>query len=133
MCTGEHGPSYAHCRLLEVAYKGQRSSEAVHTGDYKHNNGTGGAPVYPGIKVNDDRYSSPLIPGIVWATHDTDDGSKLSQFSITTGTCEAREFKYQRVFGLVEQGLDIVRAATEVDDITNVEIVDCGIVLPFTC
>ncbi|KAK7068290.1 hypothetical protein SK128_009338 [Halocaridina rubra] len=129
LCTGHLGPSYALTKFLSVKNKGHQTSERVEGGDYENNNGTGGAPLFAGLKVKDDIYERRKVVGRVTANHGVNDGPKSAQFRIYTGTKEGKTA--EGIYGHVQDGLDVVREAVKLNDVSKVTIVDCGVVLPF--
>ncbi|XP_069193072.1 uncharacterized protein [Procambarus clarkii] len=123
LCTGQRGPSYLNTKLLWVRAKG-RPRECVYGGDYESNDGRGGAPLLPHMEG---QYPESGRAGAVccrWL------GSvRSAQFAITTKDRQDGH-QYSGVFGEVVSGLDVVRAAVNHSDVTEVTVVDCGVVLP---
>nr|XP_053650375.1 uncharacterized protein LOC128700925 [Cherax quadricarinatus] len=127
LCTGQQkqsGSSYLNTKLLWVWNKGQ-PGEFVGGGDYQYNNGEGGAPLLP--HQLDHRYQKSGSAGAVWSRYDPC-SNKSSQFCIITRD-HTSGLKWSGVFGKVVSGLDVVRAAVNHSDITEVTVVDCGVVL----
>ncbi|KAG7159292.1 Peptidyl-prolyl cis-trans isomerase cyp11-like [Homarus americanus] len=124
LCTGQRGPSYVNTRFLVV----ERGSfwERVVTGDYEHNNGKGGAAVHPevGMTKYEGLYSRGTVAGLWWGSDDT-----AAQFIIYTRVTS--EDSHPLMFGEVVSGLEVVQSTVKLSDITNVTVVDCGVVLPF--
>ncbi|XP_069937134.1 uncharacterized protein [Cherax quadricarinatus] len=125
LCTGQHsGSSYLNTKLLKVGYKGE-PWETVSGGDYQYNNGEGGAPLLS--QQDDHQYQKSRSAGAVGSPRLL--GSDQSaQFYITTRD-RTDVILFPRVFGKVVKGLDVVRAAVNHSDITEVTVVDCGVVL----
>ncbi|XP_045610529.2 uncharacterized protein [Procambarus clarkii] len=123
LCTGQRGPSYLNTKLLWVRAKG-RSGECVDGGDYESNDGEGGAPLLPNLEG---RYPASGRAGAVWCRWL--DSVWSAQFAITTRDRRGGR-QWSHVFGEVESGLGVVRAAVNHSDITEVTVVDCGVVLP---
>ncbi|XP_069161667.1 uncharacterized protein [Procambarus clarkii] len=124
LCTGQRGHTYHNTKLLRVVYKGSQW-ECVGGGDYESNDGKGGAPLLPDLQG---QYRMSDRAGTVWATFGPED-PKSAQFVITTRDSQDG-VQWQDVFGDVVSGLDVVRAAVNHSDITEVTVVDCGVVLP---
>nr|XP_053650407.1 uncharacterized protein LOC128700943 isoform X1 [Cherax quadricarinatus]XP_053650408.1 uncharacterized protein LOC128700943 isoform X2 [Cherax quadricarinatus] len=128
LCTGQHqsGSSYLNTKLLKVWNKGE-PGECVMAGDYQYNNGEGGAPLLP--HQRDHQYQKSGSAGSVVSQY-WPWGDQSAQFCITT-----RDFtdggQWPRVFGKVLRGLDVVRAVVDHSDITEVTVVDCGVVFTF--
>lgn len=123
LCTGEGGHSYLNTAMLSVGCKAS-PGEFVCGGDYLYNTGEGGAPLLNHPKV---QYRRSGKAGAVWSNR-LPWGSKSAQFCITVrGTTGHREWPY--VFGEVESGLKVVKAAAKHVNIQEVTVVDCGVVL----
>ncbi|XP_045599945.2 peptidyl-prolyl cis-trans isomerase-like [Procambarus clarkii] len=123
LCTGQRGHTYRNTKLLGVGHKGE-PWEWVVGGDYKSNDGEGGAPLLPDLQG---QYRRSARAGAVCARY-VPRGPRCSQFAITTRDRVA--VQWSDVFGDVVSGLDVVRAAVNHSDITEVTVVDCGVVLP---
>ncbi|XP_069193463.1 E3 ubiquitin-protein ligase TRIM32-like [Procambarus clarkii] len=124
LCTGQWGHTYRNTKLLWVCYKGE-PGEWVKGGDYESNDGKGGAPMLPDLQG---RYRRSGQAGAVRALGGPR-GPRCAQFIITTRDLQGGG-QWSRVFGDVVSGLDVVRAAVNHSDITEVTVVDCGVVLP---
>ncbi|XP_069193782.1 uncharacterized protein [Procambarus clarkii] len=124
LCTSQRGHTYRNTKLLEVGNKGQ-PTEYVAGGDYESNDGKGGAPLLPDLQG---QYRESGRAGAVWARYVLG-GPWSAQFVITTRDRQGGHH-WPRVFGDVVSGLDVVRAAVNHSDITEVTVVDCGVVLP---
>ncbi|XP_069192181.1 uncharacterized protein [Procambarus clarkii] len=124
LCTGQRGHTYRNTKLLGVWGKGQ-PGEWVEGGDYESNDGEGGAPLLPDLKG---QYRELGRAGAVlcWGVPG---GPMSAQFGITTRDRPGGG-QWVNVFGDVVSGLDVVRAAVNHSDITEVTVVDCGVVLP---
>ncbi|XP_069935988.1 uncharacterized protein [Cherax quadricarinatus] len=125
LCTGQHpsGSSFLNTKLLEVMEKGE-PGECVRGGDYQHNDGRGGRSLLS--HQNYQRQESGSA-GAVWSWSEPW-SSYSAQFVISTRERTGRG-KWPYVFGEVVSGLDVVRAAVNHSDITEVTVVDCGVVL----
>ncbi|XP_069176625.1 peptidyl-prolyl cis-trans isomerase-like [Procambarus clarkii] len=124
LCTGQRGHTYRNTKLLEVWDKGQ-PGKWVAGGDYESNDGKGGAPLLPDLQG---QYRESARAGAVWARGGPGD-PRSAQFAITTWDLQDGD-QWPDVFGDVVSGLDVVRAAVNHSDITEVTVVDCGVVLP---
>lgn len=122
MCTGHAGPSYARTRLLNLV--DSTSKDELVGGDYECNDGSGGAPILSGIVSN--KVMLPCAEGLVSGKWHSSESSS-TKFGITTKKHEG--YVWVRVFGKVESGLEVVRAAAEVGDVGLVSVVDCGVVV----
>nr|XP_045607518.1 tripartite motif-containing protein 5-like isoform X2 [Procambarus clarkii] len=128
LCTGQHTHTYAGTKLLRVGGKGQQG-ECVVGGDYERDDGRGGASLLPDLQGD---YRRGGFAGTVWSPCWWPEGPedhRSAQFGISTRDRTDGQ-RWPGVFGNVENGLDVVRAATNHSDIKEVTIVDCGIVLP---
>ncbi|XP_069936277.1 peptidyl-prolyl cis-trans isomerase-like isoform X1 [Cherax quadricarinatus] len=126
LCTGQHpsGSSFLNTKLLEVTKKGE-PGECVRGGDYQYNNGRGGQPLLAHQRYQ--KYQESGSAGAVWSWS-VPWRSYSAQFVISTRDRTDRD-KWSNVFGEVVSGLDVVRAAVNHSDITEVTVVDCGVVL----
>nr|XP_045589026.1 tripartite motif-containing protein 59-like [Procambarus clarkii] len=124
LCTGQRAHTYRNTKLLSVGDKGQ-PGEYVAGGDYESNDGEGGAQLLPNLSGS---YRESRREGTVRARCGLE-GPKSAQFIITTRELQ-RGTQWLKVFGDVVSGLDVVRAAVNHSDITEVTVVDCGVVLP---
>ncbi|XP_042233200.1 uncharacterized protein LOC121873623 isoform X2 [Homarus americanus] len=120
LCTGQRGHTYANTNFLKVCNKG-REGECVVGGDYQYNDGKGGAPLLPDLQ-GDYRVSGSA--GDVGCCYGGD--TRGVQFSIST---RYRSSWLIEVFGKVESGLEVVKAAVNHSNIREVTVVDCGVVL----
>ncbi|XP_069181135.1 peptidyl-prolyl cis-trans isomerase-like [Procambarus clarkii] len=124
LCTGQRGHTYRNTKLLEMWCKGQQW-ERVIGGDYESNDGKGGASLLPDLQG---QYRESVRAGVVWSRYGPGD-PRCALFVITTkDRKDGHQWPY--VFGDVVSGLDVVRAAVNHSDITEVTVVDCGVVLP---
>ncbi|XP_069193150.1 peptidyl-prolyl cis-trans isomerase-like [Procambarus clarkii] len=124
LCTGQRGHTYRNTKLLWVECKGE-PGECVAGGDYESNDGKGGAPLLPDLQG---QYRESGRAGAVWALWGPG-GPWCAQFGIVTRDLPDG-VQWPDVFGDVVSGLDVVRAAVNHSDITEVTVVDCGVVLP---
>ncbi|XP_069180689.1 tripartite motif-containing protein 59-like [Procambarus clarkii] len=125
LCTGQRGHTYRNTKLLMVVDKG-RPGERVVGGDYESNDGEGGAPLLPDLQG---QYQQSRQAGAVGSRWWPPGDPTSAQFIITTRDRQADQ-QWPYVFGDVVSGLDVVRAAVNHSDITEVTVVDCGVVLP---
>ncbi|XP_069193773.1 tripartite motif-containing protein 5-like [Procambarus clarkii] len=124
LCTGQRGHTYRNTKLLQVWRKGQ-PGECVGGGDYESNDGEGGAPLLPDLQG---QYRKSARAGAVLARW-SPESPRSAQFIIITRDRQDG-VHWSCVFGDVVSGLDVVRAAVNHSDITEVTVVDCGVVLP---
>ncbi|XP_069193622.1 peptidyl-prolyl cis-trans isomerase 3-like [Procambarus clarkii] len=124
LCTGQRGHTYRNTKLLWVECKGV-PEERVVGGDYESNDGEGGAPLLPDLQG---QYRRSGRAGAVWARWRLG-GPKSAQFGIATRGLQVGR-QWSHFFGDVVSGLDVVKAAVNHSDITEVTVVDCGVVLP---
>lgn len=124
MCTGERGPCYANTKLWKVLDK-FGPWECVCGGDYEHNNGTGGAALLPDLTEGE--YLRTCRAGAVWWCWGDDPG-RGTMFAISTKQRRSG-VTVPSAFGEVVSGIEVVLAAAQQDPITNVSVVDCGVVL----
>ncbi|XP_069176992.1 uncharacterized protein [Procambarus clarkii] len=124
LCTGQRDHTYRNTKLLQVWGKGQ-PGERVGGGDYESNDGEGGAPLLPFLQG---QYRESGRAGAVWSRYVLG-GPRSAQFAIITRDLQGGH-QWPYVFGDVVSGLDVVRAAVNHSDITEVTVVDCGVVLP---
>ncbi|XP_066958470.1 uncharacterized protein [Macrobrachium rosenbergii] len=125
LCTGEQGPSYVHTKFYAL-WGWNHWDERISGGDYEHNDGTGGAPVLDRMAMNvaDLRYQNRCETGTVIASVKRD-----SKFSIVTGRGGTADSIL--VIGKAMDGFEVLKAAaSRLRDRTDVEIIDCGVVLP---
>ncbi|XP_069180684.1 uncharacterized protein [Procambarus clarkii] len=125
LCTGQRGHTYHNTKLLRVGGKGQ-PGVCVRGGDYESNDGEGGASLLPDLQG---QYRESRQAGAVGSWWPLPGGLRSAQFFIATRDRQAG-LQWPRVFGDVVSGLDVVRAAVNHSDITEVTVVDCGVVLP---
>ncbi|XP_069180707.1 uncharacterized protein [Procambarus clarkii] len=125
LCTGQRGHTFRNTKLLGVEYKGY-PGEYVVGGEYESNDGKGGAPLLPDLRG---RYRQSGQAGAVRSWWWPLEGPRSAQFAIATRDRQAGH-QWPYVFGDVVSGLDVVRAAVNHSDITEVTVVDCGVVLP---
>ncbi|XP_042206161.1 peptidyl-prolyl cis-trans isomerase CYP18-4-like [Homarus americanus] len=121
LCTGQRGHTYANTNLLEVCNKGSER-EYVLGGDYQYNDGRGGASLLPDLQG--DYRGSGSAGDVRWCY---DDDARGAQFIIFTR--DHRSLSFPVVFGQVESGLEVVKAAANHSNIREVTVVDCGVVL----
>ena len=128
LCTGQLGPTYAHTKFFNYGDLNQYN-EFMTGGDYEYNDGSGGKAVVEEIDVHAAIYKREGTAGVVWAPTAGDDGA--AQFNINTGSGCNRVLSC--IFGEVEDGTDILKDAIKrLQSVTDVEIMDCGLVLPLS-
>ncbi|XP_037779497.1 uncharacterized protein LOC119576044 [Penaeus monodon] len=122
MCTGEEGPSLADTNFQKVLRKGG-PGELVMAGSYSCVKGSA-------ILPNGDKYKRKATAGVVFGVPHWDkvwDARYYGVFHIATRDCPSSY--YYTAFGQVESGLETLVAAANLNDITCVKIVECGVVL----
>ncbi|XP_042883048.1 uncharacterized protein LOC122260027 [Penaeus japonicus] len=122
MCTGEQGSSLADTNFQKVLRKGG-PGELVMAGSYSCVKGSA-------ILPNGDKYRRKATAGVVFGVPHWDkvwDARYYGVFHIATRDCPSSY--YYTAFGQVESGLEVLVAAANLDDITCVKIVECGVVL----
>ncbi|XP_064100973.1 uncharacterized protein LOC135211614 isoform X2 [Macrobrachium nipponense] len=126
LCTGEQGPTYANTSFLEVKYKGKPGEYVLAGGNLNtaevHNK------MFNGSEVGDIMCQTTSKAGLVWGRSPLDI-SCFGQFSITTRN-PSHAMTYMQVLGKVRRGLEVVAAAAQIKDITEVKVVDCGVLVP---
>ncbi|MPC30759.1 Peptidyl-prolyl cis-trans isomerase B [Portunus trituberculatus] len=126
LCSGQWGACYANTKLFSVGREGE-PGEWVEGGDYETNDGEGGAPVLPNLYYGDYWYSGKA--GAVW--QQWRDSARDTQFGIITRNCKpgGSYGLYVDVFGEVVRGLKVVQEAARHRPITEVTVVQCGVLL----
>lgn len=121
LCTGQRGHCYVNTKLWDVFCKGNQN-ECVRGGDYEYNTGKGGRAVLPRVEIGEYRSCQAGSVFGWWL----DDPGRDAQFAITTRDRKSGVFG---VFGQVKDGLRGVVEAARHSPITDVTVVDCGVVL----
>ncbi|XP_045590636.1 uncharacterized protein [Procambarus clarkii] len=124
LCTGQNGPTYRDSKLFN--FQKNTSGKCLSGGDYEYNNGEGGASLVADLK-GDYQFSSKAGSVMSWYGICS---SKAAQFYINTRNF-AKGAQRGPVFGKVASGLNVLRAAVNQSNIKEVNIVDCGVVMPF--
>ncbi|XP_063855619.1 E3 ubiquitin-protein ligase TRIM56-like isoform X4 [Scylla paramamosain] len=125
LCSGQRGACYANTRLFEVMDEGQ-PGECVVGGDYQTGDGRGGAALLPHLDQGEYWLSGKA--GAVWWWPWRDDPACGAQFSIIARDRQ-RGSIWCGVFGQVVRGLEVVQEAARHRPITEVTVVQCGVVL----
>ncbi|KAK8384296.1 hypothetical protein O3P69_009221 [Scylla paramamosain] len=120
LCSGQLGPSYAGTSLL-VMYSQRLWWDYVVGGDYDFNDGSGGAALLRYLDTND---SEPIVPGSVWGRY-VSENRRAAQFAISVVSKDRNE----DIFGNVDEGLDVLRAALVAMDKYTVNVKECGVVI----
>ncbi|XP_064123016.1 E3 ubiquitin-protein ligase TRIM39-like [Macrobrachium nipponense] len=129
LCTGDlEKSSYLHSRFLEVYKQGYVIDECIRAGDYETNTGLTGAVVVKGSDPKEAVYSRKIVTGMVWATHKDLDGPMTSQFSIRTG--RGTLYWVVGAFGQVIDGIEVVKEAAKLKEVSEVQITECGVIVP---
>ncbi|KAK3886210.1 hypothetical protein Pcinc_009629 [Petrolisthes cinctipes] len=110
LCTGQPGSSFLNTQLNRVVNKGKQN-ECVFGGNYN---------------FNEYRVYGPCT-GVGIVSFIKSRSEKSCKFCISTnGGYES----FGAVIGQVESGLEVLKAAVQLNDITQVTVVDCGVVVP---
>ncbi|XP_063868908.1 uncharacterized protein LOC135104985 isoform X2 [Scylla paramamosain] len=125
LCSGQRGACYANTRLFEVMNEGQ-PGECVVGGDYQTGDGRAGAALLPHLDQGD--YWESGKAGTVWWWRWRDDPAHGAQFIIIARDMQ-RGSVWRGVFGQVVRGLEVVQEAARHRPITEVTVVQCGVVL----
>lgn len=91
-------------------------------GDYECNDGSGGAPLLSDLHSGQKKAGAA---GTVWGRWDVE-GHRSAQFAITTRECQGT---IPRVFGIVDEGLSVLRQAVNLMGRIRVTIEECGLVV----
>ncbi|KAK3895301.1 hypothetical protein Pcinc_000972 [Petrolisthes cinctipes] len=110
LCTGQPESSFLNTQLNRVVGKGQMD-ECVFGGNYNFND-----------------YNELDFPygGVGFVTFKSN-SEKSGEFCINTNSYH---WYLAADIGQVESGLEVVKAAAQLNDITQVTVVDCGVVVP---
>ncbi|XP_050710364.1 neurofilament heavy polypeptide-like [Eriocheir sinensis] len=122
LCTGQCGHSYRNTCLLGGVRKGG-PGECVIAGGYKKNDGTGSSMHLPDQNYGEYRRSGQ--PGDVSGMRVQDDTRMRGLFAIFTKIGRVSPC----VFGEVVEGLPVLIEASQLGNIKEVTVVDCGVVL----
>ncbi|KAK3882639.1 hypothetical protein Pcinc_013007 [Petrolisthes cinctipes] len=109
LCTGQPGSSFLNTQLNRVWDKGGKE-ECVYGGNYN---------------FNDNRVNGlyTFVGTVSFKSH----SEKSGEFGISTNIGYK---SVGAVIGQVESGLEVLKAAVQLNDITQVTVVDCGVVVP---
>ncbi|XP_063857888.1 uncharacterized protein LOC135099445 isoform X3 [Scylla paramamosain] len=124
LCSGQRGACYANTRLFKVIYEGQ-PGECVLGGDYQTGDGRGGAALLPHLDQGE-YWQSGKAGTVLWRWRG--DPARGAQFIIITRDIQ-RDRVWRGVFGQVVRGLEVVQEAARHHPITEVIVVQCGVVL----
>nr|XP_045606896.1 peptidyl-prolyl cis-trans isomerase B-like [Procambarus clarkii] len=122
LCTGQQGHSFINTKLFDRRNH-HPSWECVIGGDYEEKDGNGGAPLLPDL--NWGYQSSGRAVGSLFPAG----SSHSAQFAILTRTLHDGQLMPD-VFEEVVSELNVVREAANNSNITDVTVMDCGVVLP---
>ncbi|XP_071542714.1 uncharacterized protein [Panulirus ornatus] len=126
LCSGERGPSYANTRFLEVIRKGE-PGEQLWGGDYEHNDGSGGAAL-PGMTRGERNYQ-PITAGLVAGYYFTGYGCDHSPAQFGIYISSLPYYSEMSSLGVVVEGMDIISDVTRLDNVRDVYVSDCGLLL----
>ncbi|KAK4301851.1 hypothetical protein Pmani_026026 [Petrolisthes manimaculis] len=129
LCTGETNSCFRGTHFHRIWWKNM-PGEHIWAGDYENGDGSGGQTV----SNTQGRQTptligrlSPITEGLVAGRYEKDNISSI--FRIYTKGDKDKNVMEEAAFGQVEFGLDIIKEATTLKDITDVNIEECGIVL----
>ncbi|XP_068227214.1 uncharacterized protein [Palaemon carinicauda] len=127
LCSGAAGPAYLNTKFLDVFRKGCLWAW-VRCGDYENNDGSGGRELVPGQGIaGDGEAARPCLAGTLegwWGC-----GSEVAAQFIIYLKDNNKMVSYE-CSGFVEEGFDILDGAvSRCSNISDIRIVDCGIVL----
>lgn len=129
LCMGEEGPSFRNTHFHRIWWRGL-PGEHVWLGDYDQGDGSGGTQtkncIGNGISIEAGR-KLPITAGLVAGRYEKKDVSSI--FRIFTR--DAKDVVEEAAFGQVESGLQYLEIAIKHNDIHDVIISDCGIVIEF--
>lgn len=111
-------------KFLQV-YNISSPGERILGGDYENNTGRGGKGLFDDLEWNGD-YAMPMKAGMVTAAG-TGTAANNSLFLICAQSDPSRNFSCP--FGLVYEGLKVVREAIQLTATKQVWITDCGVVI----
>ncbi|KAG7165646.1 hypothetical protein Hamer_G013153 [Homarus americanus] len=121
-CTGYDGRTYVGTHLLQIFNK-DNPGECIIVGENDPKQPLSASLTNIGYSSNG-QYSRPWSPGLVWGGW----GTCSTQFGITlrhwTGGLPAPS-----CFGWIESGLEILQSAVLHPNISQVKVVDCGVVI----
>ncbi|KAK3858273.1 hypothetical protein Pcinc_035529 [Petrolisthes cinctipes] len=129
LCTGENNFCFRGTNFHRIWWKNM-PGEHIWAGDYENGDGSGGQTVsntqgrQTPTKIG---RLSQITEGLVAGRYEKDNISSI--FRIYTKGDKDKDVKEEAAFGQVEFGLDIIKEATTLKDITDVNIEECGIVL----
>ncbi|XP_045583176.1 titin homolog [Procambarus clarkii] len=126
LCTGEMGPSFCNTHFHRVWWKGY-PGEHIWGGDINHGDGSGAVTLisdFDSEQTTELGRSVSITAGLVAGRYEKKNPSSI--FRIYTKDAKNTE---EAAFGQVEFGLDIIQKAVSHNNIHDVIISDCGIVL----
>lgn len=139
LSTGEQGASYAHSRFSFVRNKGCPTTEYIGIGNPDLNQETYQAK-RDCLLLRHSVYNRIHEAGNVWAPEPDHNVPFHAQFHIVTGEGDGTYTDtggrggyplFINTFGKVQDGLEVLREAAKLSDVSEVEIEDCGVVIPF--
>lgn len=125
LCLGEQGPSFKNSNFHRIWWKGL-PGEHIWGGDYTQGDGSGGAgliqnygniqPAIPAVPVN---------KGLVAGRYEKEKISSIYRIY----TKDAKDAKEEAAFGRVEFGIQLIESAMKHNNVKDVTISDCGVVV----
>ena len=125
LCSGEAGPCYRGTCMFQAERVGG-DGEIIRGGDYENNDGTGGAALVENVATGGEHLHQ-AVPGLLVGAH-SDQRHRLAVFGVILTPWF--DHKTDTAFGTVTSGLAMLRAAAGHDPITEVLVLDCGLMVP---
>lgn len=128
LCTGEKGPSFLNSHFHRIWWKGL-PGEHIWGGDVDKGDGSGGMSLIGNVdgnaKLAESCWKMPITAGLVAGRYETKNASSI--FRIYTK--DAKDAEEEAAFGRVEYGLQFIDAAVNWNNIKDVVVSDCGVVI----
>lgn len=125
LCSGEAGPSYRGTCMFQAERVGG-NGEIIRGGDYENNDGTGGAALVENVGTGGE-HMHEAVSGLLVGAH-SEQRHRLAVFGVILSPWP--DHRTDTAFGMVTRGLATLRAAARHSPITEVQVEDCGLVLP---
>ncbi|XP_042223120.1 uncharacterized protein LOC121867292 isoform X2 [Homarus americanus] len=127
LCTGEMGPTFRNSHFHRVWWKGL-PGEHVWGGDYDQGDGSGGTSLKIEAKYHDKSRENrrlPISAGLVAGSYEREKASSLFRIYTKDDASVIEE----AAFGRVEYGLHFIDSVINHNNIRDVKICDCGVVI----
>ncbi|XP_045122255.1 uncharacterized protein LOC123510871 isoform X3 [Portunus trituberculatus] len=125
LCSGEAGPCYRGTCMFEAERVGGEG-EIIRGGDYENNDGTGGAALVEGVATGGEHLHE-AVSGLLVGAH-SNQRHRLAVFGVILSPWS--NHKTDTAFGAVTSGLATLRAAARHRPVTEVLVLDCGLMFP---